>query len=241
MSASNWKALAGELSSVLNLQTPPIAITFSSEAPEGVSRFAGPMPDPTPDGRTGKVPAGCVFWGEAAAKTFTTIAEDHGNCSVGSLTHGFKTLSEVAGNQDVAALLASGWVTMDAVPHIPVVKDKPNFVTYGPLSDAAADPDVVFLRLNPKQVMVLHDAWPSLQFEGKPQCHIIPIAKESGKVAVSVGCMLSRVRTGLPNSEMTCAVPAARLEEVVDKLRETARADNTVAGYAATDAKRFGR
>jgi uncharacterized protein (DUF169 family) len=241
MTTSNWKSLASELSSVLSLQTPPVAITFEAESPAGIPRFGGTTPDPTPDGRTGKVPAGCVFWGEAASKTFTTAPEDHGNCSVGSLTHGLKTLPEIAGNADVAALLASGWVTMDMVPGIPVVKEKPNFITYGPLAETDQDPDVVFLRLNPKQVMVLHDAWPSLRFEGKPQCHIIPIAKEHDQVAVSVGCMLSRVRTGLPNSEMTCAVPAGRLTELVDRLKSTSVADTTVAAYASDDAKRFGR
>ena len=45
---------------------------------------------------------------------------DHGNCSVGSLTHGFKTLDEVAGNSDVAVVLESGWMTMEDVPQIPV-------------------------------------------------------------------------------------------------------------------------
>ncbi len=30
-----------------------------------------------------------------------------------------KTMQEVAGNADVAALLASGWVTMEMVPQIP--------------------------------------------------------------------------------------------------------------------------
>jgi len=43
-----------------------------------------------------------VFWMKAADRTFGTVAEDHGNCSVGSVTHGFKTLDEVAGNSDVA-------------------------------------------------------------------------------------------------------------------------------------------
>ena len=83
------------------------------------------MPAPLPDGRTGRVPAGCVFWMKAAERTFATVAEDHGNCSVGSLTHGFKTLDEVAGNSDVAALLETGWVTMDVVPQIPVVTRSP--------------------------------------------------------------------------------------------------------------------
>jgi uncharacterized protein (DUF169 family) len=241
MTNQDWKSLASELSALLKLQSPPLAITFSKEAPAGARPYDAEMPEPAADGRTGRVPAGCVFWMEAAKATFTTVAQDHANCSVGSLTHGLKSLEEVAGNSDVAALLESGWVTLDVVPHIPVVRERPDFITYGPLEQTSVAPDVVFLRLNAKQAMVLHDAVPGLRFEGKPQCHIIPIAKEQNDVAVSVGCMLSRVRTGLPNGEMTCAIPAGRLGEVVDKLKAGAAADLAVAAYASQDAQRFGR
>jgi uncharacterized protein (DUF169 family) len=237
--AQDWKGLATELQELLSLDTAPIAITFLDAVPAGVPRYEGTMPAPTPDGRTGKVAAGCVFWVKAADRTFATLAADHGNCSVGSMTHGFKTMQEVAGNADVTALLASGWVTMDVVPQIPVVRQKPQCVTYGPLSDTPVDPDVVLLRLNPKQVMIMHDTIPDMRMEGKPQCHIIAIAKEVQEVAASVGCMLSRVRTGLPNSQMTCALPARRLAEVVERLKVTCAADTTVAAYAAEDARRF--
>ena len=175
-----------------------------------------------PDGRTGKVPAGCVFWMKATDRTFSTVAEDHGNCSVGSLTHGLKTMDEVAGNSDVAALLDSGWVTMDVVPQIPVVKTKYRYITYGPLVESS-DPDVVVVRLNATQLMVLHDAIPGLRFEGKPQCHIVAIAKEQGEIAASVGCMLSRVRTGMSPSEVTCAIPASKLGDVIEALDSTLR------------------
>lgn len=240
MPTQDWLALATTLRTLLSLENPPLAITFSAQAPPGVPAYAAAMPAPTPDGRTGRVPAGCVFWVRANERTFTTVPADHGNCSVGSLTHGLKTLEEVAGNADVAALLASGWVTLDIVPHIPVVRQRPDFITYGPLQDTRIDPDVVLLRLNPKQVMVLHDALPDMRLEGKPQCHIIAIAKEHNEVAASVGCMLSRVRTGLPNSQMTCAIPAQRLAEVVERLQTTCQADTAVAAYAAEDARRFG-
>ena len=191
-----------------------------------------------PDGRTGKVPAGCVFWMKATDRTFSTVAEDHGNCSVGSLTHGLKTMDEVAGNSDVAALLDSGWVTMDVVPQIPVVKTKYRYITYGPLVESS-DPDVVVVRLNATQLMVLHDAIPGLRFEGKPQCHIVAIAKEQGEIAASVGCMLSRVRTGMSPSEVTCAIPASKLGDVIEALDSTCVADGKVATYAAEDGKRF--
>lgn len=238
---SDWKLLALDLSTLLHLQTPPLSVVFTDERIDGVSMFNSPMPPAADDGRTGRVPAGCVFWTEAIKATFTTVGEDHANCSVGSMTHGFKTLEEVAGNSDVAALLESGWVTLEVVPQIPVVRQRAKYVTYGPLEDTSADPDVVFLRINAKQAMVMSDAIPGLRFEGKPQCHIIPMAKEDNLVAISVGCMLSRVRTGIPNTEMTCAIPARRLEEVVGLLKTTVAADNAVAVYASKDAARFVR
>jgi uncharacterized protein (DUF169 family) len=237
--SQDWNRLAGDLTNTLGLSVAPIAIGFEETVPTNVPAFDAPMPEPMEDGRTGRVPAGCVFWVHATEQTFSTVAPDHANCSVGSLTHGFKTLDEVARNSDVAALLESGWVTMDVVPQIPVVHERPEAVTYGPLGDAASDPDVVLLRINGKQLMVLHDAWPALRIEGKPQCHIVAVAKESGQVAASVGCALSRARTGMAATEMTCAIPAARLSDVVDALKTTAAADTTVARYAARDANRF--
>jgi uncharacterized protein (DUF169 family) len=234
-----WSDASAALTAALQLRTPPIAITFSGSAPAGVAPFDAPMPEPTPDGRTGRVSAGCVFWTKAVERTFSTVAADHGNCSVGSLTHGFATLDEVAGRADLAALLESGWVTMAMIPGIPVVVDRPVFVTYCPLAETPVDPDVVLIRINGKQLMVLADALPGLRIEGKPQCHIVAVAKQQGEVAVSVGCMLSRTRTAMPNAEMTCAIPAGRLEDLVDRIQATAATDATVASYAAQDARRF--
>jgi uncharacterized protein (DUF169 family) len=239
MTLEDYRSLALELESLLKLQSPALAITFSYEAPLGVSRFSAVVPEPSLDGRTGPVAAGCVFWMKAAEQTFTTVAEDHANCSVGSLTHGLKTLQEVADREDVSTLLASGWVTMDMVPRIPHIRERPGFITYGPLRATPVEPDVALMRLVGKQVMVLHDAVPQMRFEGKPQCHIIAIAKEDGEIAVSVGCMLSRVRTGMSANEMTCVLPAKRLAEVVERLRATYAADGLVAAYASRDAARF--
>lgn len=237
---SDWAQLSHQLIEALRLSAPPIAITFSeAPPPDGVDAFDTAMPDPLSDGRTGRVSAGCMFWMHATDRTFSTVDEDHGNCSVGSLTHGFRTLDEVADNDDVAALVESGWVTMDVVPQIPVVTQRPGAVTYGPLVETPTPPDIVMLRVNGKQMMVLSDAIPELRIEGKPQCHIIAIAKEQGVPAASVGCALSRARTGMPAAEMTCAVPGPMLGELVERIRTNAAADTTVARYAAQDAQRF--
>ncbi|MGH9067326.1 MAG: hypothetical protein ACRD0J_07540 [Acidimicrobiales bacterium] len=74
-----WSTLAGRLTDRLRPGAPPVAITFSASRPEGVPAHDAPLPPPTPDGRTGRVPAGCVFWVQGAERTFSTEPADHGN------------------------------------------------------------------------------------------------------------------------------------------------------------------
>lgn len=236
----DWKSLARELTDTLGLQHVPIAITFSDEAPEGVPLYDGEMPAPTPDGRTGKVSAGCVFWIKSTAKTFTTVPEDHYNCSVGSVTHGLKPLADVMNNADVQCLVASGWVSVEEATQLPFVKDPPGYITYGPLAETPIHPDVILLRINAFQSMVMHDTFNDVVIVGKPQCHIIPISKEQDRVAISTGCMLSRIRTGMSPHELTCTIPAGRLEEVIERLKVRREANAAVAAYANQDGRRFG-
>jgi len=240
VSSEKYELLARDLVNVVGLAAPPIAITFGDSAPAGVEPFGAPRAEPTAAGRTGRVPAGCVFWIRATEGTFTTVPEDHGNCSVGLLTHGLLSFEEAAGREDVQTIIEVGWVTPEAASGIPRVSQRPAYITYGPLADTPVDPDVVLIRPNARGLMILMDALPGLHVEGKPQCHIVALAKEHGQVAASSGCALSRARTGMPASEMTCAIPGAKLEEVVDALKKTAGVDTTVAQYAAADSRRFG-
>lgn len=236
---SERRRLAEALTAALHLAVPPIAISFESEAPGDVPAFDAPMSEPSADGRQGRVPAGCVFWVRAAERTFSTVPEDHGNCSVGRYTHGLATMDDIAGSGDVAALLESGWVDAPAVAGIPAVSDRASSIVYGPLAEARRVPDVVLMRVNGRQLMVLSDALPGLRIEGKPQCHIVALAKEHGQAAASVGCALSRARTGMRPDEMTFAMPGDKLAEVVDAVERTAAVDSVVAKYAAEDARRF--
>ncbi len=87
---------------------------------------------------------------------------------------------------------------------------RPGAVTYGPLADTPIDPDVVFLRLGRRQLMVFSDAVPGLQWKGKPQCHIVALAKEPRHDRHS-GAARSAGSAGMPDDQMTCAIPASRL------------------------------
>ena len=236
---NDYKFMSEQLESLLGLEHPPIAIHFCSSVPTEVTEFGAQYPQPTDDGRTGAVSASCVFWTKASKRTFYTTAADHGNCSVGSLTHGFLSLEQAAGRADVQALCEAQWVAPEIFPHIPTVNNRPEAITYGPLADATSEPDIVFLRMVAKQVMQLHSAVPTLRFEGKPQCHIVPIALDQKVPAVSVGCMLSRVRTGMTRNEMTCSIPFDQLSDILSALSAVCTADRLVAAYASEDGARF--
>ncbi len=239
-STTPWRELNDRLVSALKPFAAPVAISFHAPGEEPAADGLDPeYPEANERGRTGQVPAGCVFWIRGAIDTFATVKADHGNCSVGSYTHGFVTLEEAAAMDDVEAVLAAGWVDEAAVMGLPHVSEQPGAVVYGPLSDAQAEPDVVLLRINGLALMTLKGAFPEMPIEGKPQCHIVAMAKDQGTVAASVGCALSRSRTGMRSEEMTCVIPGRRLEEAVEKLESTVTLDRAMARYASADAKRF--
>jgi uncharacterized protein (DUF169 family) len=239
MSLGHWREAAERLTAALHLHVAPVAISFGVTDAPPFAAASAPMPAPTPDGRTGRVPAGCVFWVHALERTFSTRPEDHRNCSVGSLTHGLIDLETAATGADVGALVEARWVTPDVFPAIPTVAVRPDAITYGPLAEATTEPDVVLVRTNARGVMTVGDALPDLAIEGKPQCHIVAIAKEQRRPAASVGCALSRARTGMGAHEMTCALPGVRLDEIIGSIESAASVDTTVARYAAVDAQRF--
>jgi uncharacterized protein (DUF169 family) len=82
--------------------------------------------------------------------------------------------------------------------------------------------------------MSLQGACPELSVVTKPQCQIVPLALE-GTIAVSPGCAVSRARTGLPADELTCALPARDLAEIVARLASSRAADAAVSAYADND------
>ncbi len=230
---------ATALKELLGLEHEPVAITFlDQDSTNGVPKFDKPMTEPTADGRSGRVAASCVFWGLGHQSTFDTEAADHGNCSVGQFTHGLVAAADILERADVGTLLDVGWVTTEAFAGVEALEKRPTGVRYGPLSEASAPPDVALIRLVPKQMMAINDAV-GVEWSGKPQCQIIPLAANKGVIAASMGCALSRERTGMGDDELTVAVPGSRIQELVAALGPVRQADAAVVGYAKADMERF--
>lgn len=190
-------------------------------------------PASRPGTRPAPEPAGCCFWAKAEHEPLYTTAADHAHCSVGSYTHGLISLEAAAAGPDTAALVGSGWVSEHDLAGTPSVPQTPAAIVYQPLHEAV-DADVVLVRLTASSLMTLQGACPDLALVTKPQCQIVPLAL-AGAVAVSAGCAVSRVRTGMPPEELTCAIPARELADVVERLKRSVAADAAVVAYAAAD------
>lgn len=211
---------ANQLSELLGLTSPPVAVSFDAEP-----GAADATPDPQP--------AGCCFWEPAQHEALHTVAADHANCSVGSYTHGFIPLEVAAAGADTAALVASGWVGEADLSAAPTLPFAPASIIYQPLAEAE-DPHVVLVRLSASSLMTLMGAMPELTFVPKPQCVIVPLA-QAGQAAVSPGCAVSRTRTNLPTDELTCALPGRDLASIIERLQESTAADRAVSAFAAAD------
>ena len=103
-----------------------------------------------------------------------------------ALTHGFKGLSEVAGNADVAALVGAGWVGEADFPRHPQVKEKPASIVYGPLASLPVAPDMVCLRLNAEQAIVFDDRARACASRASRSATCSP-CQDAGETAISVG------------------------------------------------------
>lgn len=214
--------LAEDLIRLLDLEHPPVAVSFHEQEPDAQLR-SRPAPEP----------AGCCFWQHGEQRRLHTTPADHAHCSVGSYTHGLMSLAEAAAGEDTAALVGSGWVTEADLGNAPHVATPPAAISYEPLAEAD-EADVVLVRVTATALMALQGACPGLALVTKPQCQIVPLAL-AGTIAVSPGCAVSRVRTGLPADELTCALPARDLAGIVARLARSRAADAAVSAYADGD------
>ena len=224
----NVKALGEKLSSLLGLRSAPVAIAFSAAAPAGVARVSRPGP------------AGCAYWKLAGeGQVFYTEAADHYNCPVGSYTHGVELPAARAAElqQVVGTMVGLEYIRMEEVPAMPRRTASFGVAVYAPLAEAPADPDVVLVRGDARQIMLIAEAARAAGIGhdgaamGRPACAMIPQAMSSARGTTSLGCIGNRVYTGLGDAELYFAIPGERLPEVVAKLESVVHANRELQQY----------
>jgi uncharacterized protein (DUF169 family) len=211
------------LETLLGLSSKPIAISFRETAPAGIPHVAS------------REPAGCGYWRRAAAgEVFYTDADDHKLCPVGAHTHNV-TLSPAEADQLqglIGTMVGLEYLTMDDVARIPRRAQPFGVAVYSPLDRAPLSPDVVLVRGNARQLMLLAEAAQSagvagtMPAMGRPTCAVLPEAINSGRTAASFGCIGNRVYTGAGDDEAYFAIPGGQLAAVERRLEVIARANS---------------
>ena len=213
------------LTGLLNLSSPAIAIAFVDQAPAGVARVDA------------SGPASCDYWRQAAeGRTFFTVADDHKACPIGAHTHHVVTSPDE--QQQLLGLIQNmvglSYMKMEEVPSIPRRAEPFRVAVYSPLASATVPPDVVLVRGNARQLMLVTEAaqlagiagvGPAM---GRPTCAVLPAAIDSQTVAASFGCVGNRVYTGATENEAYVAIPGRHVGALVDSLRTILNANDAL-------------
>lgn len=227
MNSHNFAEIAGSLSGSLDLQQSPIAITFADTWPEGIPAHAG------------QVPAGCRFWGDAAAGAFATSAADHNRCAIGVYTH---NLEPSPGQQtdlmDALKIFGDlGYVRPEDLPLIPVLGTQPKYVVYGPLASTTLPPDVVLLFVNASQTLILSEATQQVEQQippamGRPACAVVPQVMNSGRAALSLGCCGARAYLDVLADDVALfAIPGGKLAAYAERIAALAQANAVLSRF----------
>jgi uncharacterized protein (DUF169 family) len=210
------------LRELLALTSNPVAITFMDAPPPGVARVAV------------SEPAGCGYWRRAAAgEVFYTLADDHKRCPVGAHTH---SVALSAGEREelmglIGTMVGLEYLTMEEVPRIPTRTSPLQVAVYAPLDAAPVAPDLVLVRGNPRQLMLLAEAAQAAGIAGagptlgRPTCAIVPEALNSQSAAASFGCIGNRVYTGAGDGEAYFAIPGPARAALEERLAIIVRAN----------------
>jgi uncharacterized protein (DUF169 family) len=213
------------LQTLLGLTWPPVAVAFQAGPPSTLPRVEQPGP------------SGCTYWKLAAeGHAFYTEATDHFNCPIGSYTHGIDL--PPAQSQELEGLMGTmlqlEYLRQEEIPAIPR-RDAPFGVAlYAPLAQAPFAADVVIVRGNAKQLMLIAEAANAagLSHEaglmGRPTCAMIPAAMQAGKVTASLGCIGNRVYTGLGDDEFYAAISGPQLPALLAKLQTMVTANQAL-------------
>jgi uncharacterized protein (DUF169 family) len=214
---------AAQISDLLGLRRPPVAVKVQSSTPEDIPRIDAPAT------------AGCTYWRLAAeGKTFYTEPSDHYGCPIGAHTHGIDLPEETAKELEglLGTMVELQYIAMEEVAGIPQLEKPPGVVIYAPAAEAAFEPDVVLVCGNAKQMMLLAEAAHlaglvgEASLVGRPTCAAIPAVMQTGRTATNLGCIGNRVYTELDDDELYFVIAGSQLDTVVEKLITMVKANH---------------
>ena len=201
----------------LRVEVPPVGIAFVKERPEEVAPL---YRDP---------PSFCSLWRLAELRVFYATAEQHDGCGIGGVVSGF---SSSEGREDELATLLTELCevevgTAEEIEQTARFQPSSGGAVYGPLWKMPVEPDLALMWATLPQMGVVQEVLGKIMWRNNPQgavftrpaCGVLPIAYESQKTTLSLGCIGMRLYTEIPAHLFLVAIPPSELPKLEQGLQ----------------------
>jgi uncharacterized protein (DUF169 family) len=223
--SAETQAIAAQLVRQLELDTPPVQVSYLDAPPQGVPEHPG------------GVPSVCTFFAFGTEKPFYAGLAAHEDCEIGAFVLGIPPAGELGGRLmgTIGSMQKEGYLNPGEEARVPHNEKAPQWVAYGPLGSLPMPPTGVLLFTRPKGAMLALEAAGSgkdaapVPMNGRPMCAIMPIMNQGAPVAVSLGCIGSRIYTDIGSDKMVVGIRGDHLAAFAKKLETIVHANELVA------------
>ena len=232
-----YQHLVKDFTAQLQLQQPPIGLTFVEQVPADVQHS------------TTGVPSACTFWRQAEKGVFYATANDHKECPIGMMTMGFvmPETDQQRAQALVGTMASVQYFSPAEVSVLPIVQKAHQSIVYGRLDQFPIEADVVLCIIDTQQAMLIAEAVGNMDWLasggqaafGRPTCAIIPRTMQTGQLSMSFGCVGARTYTGLKPSELVLTIPGQEFAHLVERLHTTVAANAALAPFHQQQKARF--
>jgi uncharacterized protein (DUF169 family) len=222
--SAGLQSIADQLTRQLELDRPPVQVSYLEERPEGVKEHPG------------GVPSVCTFFAFGAESTFYAALPKHEDCEVGAFVLGVPPAGDVGSRlmSTIGRMQSIGYLNPGEEAHVPHNAQAPKFVAYGPLGSLPMPPTGVLIFAKPRSAMLAVEAAGSgadakpVTINGRPMCAIMPILNQGAPVGISLGCTGSRIYTDMGIDRMVVGVRGDHLARFAEKLDRIIEANASI-------------
>ncbi len=219
-----YRTIAEQLTHQLDLDRPPVQVTYLEEPPKGVPEHPG------------GAPSVCTYFAYGTRSPFFAGLAKHEDCEIGAFVLGIPPQGDVGSRLmgTIGAMQKEGYLNPGEEAKVPHNEKAPRYVAYGPLGSLPFAPTGVLMFADPHGAMLASEAagsgpdtW-AVPMNGRPMCAIMPILAQGAPTALSLGCTGSRIYTDLGVDKMIVGVKGDRLAAFAEKLDRIVRANEFV-------------
>lgn len=219
------QAIAEQLTRQLDLELPPVQISYLEEAPGGVQEHPG------------GVPSVCSFFAFGTERPFYAALSKHEDCEVGAFVLGIPPSGAMGSRlrSTVTRMQSIGYLNPGEEALVPHNAAPPKYVAYGPLGSLSMTPTGVLLFANPRSAMLAVEAAASgsdarpVPLNSRPMCALLPILNQGAPVGASLGCTGSRIYADLGIDKMVVGIRGDHLARFAEKLGRIIEANAAIA------------